>query len=305
VASSRTDFADFADAPEPAPAAFSPVPGGANLDGNAPAVTGRPYTKWYNVHERYDLNDFRAEGLILGCIVIVLIVHVFGARMNRSKARAWIKANAKPMTNEFALVGFRGVPPSAAGKDNDELLQELEATNPADMLKEKSLFEFASYATGRQNVAFMDVKLTLLKRFNPFMTIIESGMGFFFESMGSPEDIMEATLYPFDGKEAQTVPGLPGAAEIRTKDSKSTYDGFVWAIVNKERMKQLREDRYDLSITFTKDHGKLPSWLTVMSESAEITDALLTPELIKAAEAAGDDLDYLIVTDQPIDKPKT
>lgn len=41
-----------------------------------------------------------------------------------------------------------------------------------------------------------------------------------------------------------------------------------------------------------------------MTESAEITDKLLTPELIKAIEQAGDDFEYLIVTDQPVDKPK-
>lgn len=116
---------------------------------------------------------------------------------------------------------------------------------------------------------------------------------------------MEATSYPFDGKEALTVPALPGAAELRSKDTKSAYDGFVWAIVNKDRMKQIREERYDISTTFTKDHAKLPVWLTVMSESAEITDALLTPDLIKATQSAGDLLDYLIVTDQPLEKPTT
>jgi hypothetical protein len=42
-----------------------------------------------------------------------------------------------------------------------------------------------------------------------------------------------------------------------------------------------------------------------MTESAEITDALLTPELIKAAELAGDLLEFLIVSDQPIEKPRT
>jgi hypothetical protein len=49
----------------------------------------------------------------------------------------------------------------------------------------------------------------------------------------------------------------------------------------------------------------LPNWLTVMTESAEITDTLLTPDLIKAAESAGDSFQYLIVTDQPVDRPKT
>jgi hypothetical protein len=70
-------------------------------------------------------------------------------------------------------------------------------------------------------------------------------------------------------------------------------------------MKQLRDDRYDVSITTTKDNSKLPNWATVMSESAEVTDFLLTPELVKAVEQAGDLLEHLIVTDQPIDQPKT
>jgi hypothetical protein len=42
-----------------------------------------------------------------------------------------------------------------------------------------------------------------------------------------------------------------------------------------------------------------------MSESAEITDLILTPELIKAVHDAGDSFEALIVTDQPIDQPKT
>ena len=68
-------------------------------------------------------------------------------------------------------------------------------------------------------------------------------------------------------------------------------------------MKQLREDRYDISLTSTKDHPKLPNWATVMSESAEVTDLLLTPELISAVEETGELLDYLIITDQPLEKP--
>ncbi len=284
------------------------MPGGATLASNAPAATGVPYTKWYNIHERHTWNDFRYEGLILIIIVVFLTLHLIGSRMNRAKARAWIRAHAKPLSSEFALVGFEGVPPQAADQPESELLETLATSNESDpehLLKKKSLFEFATYATGRQNVAFVEAKLTLIKRFSPFVTIVEAAMGFFMETMTSPEDTMEAVLYPFDGRESASVPALPGAAELRSRDAKSSFDGFVWAIVNKDRMKQIREDRYDMSITFTKDHAKLPAWLTVMSESAEITETLLTPELIKAAEAAGELLDYLIVTDQPLDKPAT
>lgn len=238
-------------------------------------------------------------------MAIVLVVHFVGTRLNRSKARSWAKAHAKLLAGEFALVGFGRVPSALASQEDEGAALEALASatmssDPSKLTKENSLFEFASYATGRQNVAFVDTKLKLIKRFNPFMVIAEYILSFFLESMPAPSDQLEATLYPFDGKEALTVAGLPAGSV-----NKSTYDGFVWAIVNKDRMKGVRDDRFDVSITFTKDHAKLPPWLTVMSESAEITEALLTPELIKAAEVAGESLDYLIISDQPIDKPTT
>lgn len=300
------DFADFSQAPEPQAA---PVPGSATFGGaQQPAQTLRPYTKWYNVHERHTLSEFRTEGIILSVIGVVLLLHLFGARLNRTKAKKWIRAHAEPLTAEFASVGFAGVPVGLADKKGDELVQAFAAHNAKQgdaLLKEKSLFEFATYATGRANVAFLDVKLTLLKRFNPISMLAETVAAFMFDSASENHEVAEAVLIPFDGKEALTVPGLPGAAEVRTKDNKSAFDNFVWAIVHKERMKQVREDRYDVSLTVTKDHPKLPNWLTVMTESAEITDALLTPELIKAAELAGDLLEYLIISDQPVEKPKT
>ncbi|KAI1372986.1 DUF1682-domain-containing protein [Hypoxylon crocopeplum] len=287
VPSADSDFADFADAPSPSPVPFEPAAGSATLGG--PAPTSVPYTKWYNIHERYSLSDFRGEGIILAIIAVIFSLHFIGTRLNRAKSRAWIKAHAPVLTSEFAVVGFSGTP------QPDQI--------PEKLLKAKSLFEYATYATGRQNVAFMDVKLSLKKRFNPIMTFIETVAAFFFDSFGAPEDSVEATIYPFDGKEAQIVPALPGAAELRSKDSKSSFDGFVWAIVNKDKMKQLREERYDVSITFTKDNSKLPIWATVMSESAEVTETLLTNELASAIKKAGDLFDYLIVSDQPVDKP--
>ena len=237
------------------------------------------------------MSEFKTEGVILSVIAIIFTLHYVGTKLNRAKARAWVTAHAPILASEFARVGFED-------KDPEQLA-------PEKLLKEKSLFEYATYATGRQNVAFMDTKLSLKKRFNPIMTALETGLGFVFESFGTPEDSAEFVIYPFDGKEDKIVPGVPGIAELRSKDAKSSYDGFVWAVVNKNKMKQLRDDRYDVSITFTKDHPKLPIWTTVMSESAEITSTLLTDELVSAIEKAGDLFDYLIVSDQPLEKPAT
>lgn len=154
-------------------------------------------------------------------------------------------------------------------------------------------------------MACLDIKISLLKRYNPMALIAEQTLGFLFESMPAPKERMEATLLAFDGAESGMVPARTGgvAAEKPTP-SKSTYDGFVWAVVHKDYMGTLREGRYDLSLTSTKDHAKLPQWATVMSESAEITDAMLTPELVDAVTKAGDSFEALVVSDQPIDAPR-
>lgn len=297
VADTSTGFADFAGAPEPVPESVpSPV---SDAAAPGPATTGVPWTKWYNVHERHSLSEFKAEGVILAVSVLIFLFHMLGARANRAKARAWIRANAPVFQAEFALVGFGGVPTMDAAPAGDD------DGRAASLLKEKSLFEFATYATGRQNVAFVDAKLTLVKRFNPIMSAVETIASFFSDMFAAPVDAVDVSLYPFDGKESLTVPSAPGAAEMRAKDGKSTYEGFIWAIVHKDRMQKLRDERYDVSLTVTKDHAKLPDYLSIMSENAEVTEALLTTELVAAVSAAGDLFEHLIVSDQPTDKPKT
>lgn len=262
-----------------------------------------PYTRWYNIHERHSLSEFKQEGAILALLFVVVAIHLYGTSTNRKIVKKWLDAHAPVLRKEFALVGFGGRQSPTADEVESEGLLARQLELPEDLLKEKSPQEFSTYATGRQNVAFLDVNIKLLKRYNPFSLVFESGLSLFFDSIRAPTERMEAILYPFDGRENLTVPGqAPGAHELR-KDTKSAYDNFVWAIVNKETMKQLREDRYDVSITSTKDHPKLPIWATVMSESAEVTDFMLTPELIAAVERAGDLLEHLIITDQPIDQP--
>lgn len=283
-----SDFADFAGAPDPVP---EPAPASGTLAATASSTTV-PWTAWYNVHERHSLSEFKFEGIVLLVGGLILVLHLFGARLNRNKARAFIRAHAPALVGEFACVGFAGQPNTLSGD-----------VEPESLLKEKSLFEFATYATGRQNIAFADVKLTLTKKFNPLVLGFETVAAYFWDTMfDMPYDVAEVYIYPFDGQEARTVPGYPPVA----KDAKSSYDSFVWAVVNKDVMQKVREARYDVSLTATKESPKLPNWLTVMSESAEITDALLTPELIAAITAAGEDsFEFLLITDQPTDKPKT
>lgn len=247
---------------------------------------------------------------MLAFLVVAVAAHLWGTKTNRRIAKKWISALSPTLEKEFAIVGYGGLPKPKTADDVEKsgLLNADELIDTSQLIEEKALNEFTTYATGRQNIAFVNIQLTLHKRYNPLVLAGENIVGFIFESMPAPKEKTVATIYPFDGRETELVP-VPGGKvgqdilETRTRGGGSTYDNFVWAVVNKEGMKQLRDDRYDVSLTTTKDNSKLPIWATVMSESAEITDALLTPELTKALEEIGEYFDYLIISDQSIDKP--
>lgn len=305
-----TDFADFAAAPSPEAAAspvYNQIPAEQTFGPNVP-FSQRPYTKWYRVHERVGIRDFYTEMFILPALLLIIAFHVWGTRKNKTLAEKWISAHAPTMANEFAVVGFGGGrrQPSAdlvASQGLSSASENTQLFEPEQLLKENSKDVYLSYATGRQNIAFIDVKINLYKRYNPLNLLTEAAFGFFFESFGMPMEKVEIFAYPFDGRENAVVPKI-GGAELELK-AKSTYDGFIFAIVHKDRMRALRDERYDLSLTITKESSKLPDWLTVMSESAELTDTLLTNELIKAVKACGEDFEALILTDMPDEAPKT
>lgn len=275
--------------------------------------TGITYTKWYRIWERTSPRDFYSEMVILPVVLILMGLHFWGRRKNKRKARMWIEAHAPLLEKEFAVVGYGGrQSPSLEDIEESGLAKALvdeKLLLPVELLKEKTAQEYTTYATGRQNVAYVDINIKLFKRYNPFMWLVELLLSTFFDSIKAPTERMEATLHPFDGKEKETIPVTSEkeqtALNERVKGLQSSYDHFVWAVVNKDHMRRVREDRYDISLTITKDHPKLPQWASVMSESAEVTDTLLTPELIKLVEQAGDEaFEYLIMSDMPIDKPQ-
>ncbi|KAL8701318.1 MAG: hypothetical protein Q9224_000559 [Gallowayella concinna] len=304
LAKSPFYFADFASAPSPTPIYNPPsdssAPTAASFPEHETLPTGAatiPYTKWYRVWERTSPRDFYAEAIVIPFILVLALLHVWGRRTNKRKAGVWIATHAPLLEKEFASIGFD------KRKGMSDYVGDF-----SGLLKEKTAQDYVTYATGRQNVAFVDLKIRLLKRYNPLTLVFEMVFSFLFDSIRPPKEVMEATIYAFDGKEKDLVP-VKSKAELDAKDSRfkglpsSGYDACVWAVVHKEQMKGLRDERYDVSLTATKDHKNLPQWASVMSESAEVTEALLTRELIQAVEKAGDAFQYLVVTDQPVDKP--
>ena len=252
------------------------------------------------------------EAVILPFMIVIIGLHVWGRRKNKAKAKAWVTVHWPELKKEYARGGF-GSPKELSVEDVQasglaQASTSSESAIPETLLKEKSAQEYVTYATGRQNVAFTDAKLTFYKRYNPATLFVEFFLSFILESVSPPFEKILLTSYAFDGREKELVPPRSqeqkDAIEGQAKSKSSAYDPFVWAIVHKESMKSLRDNRYDLSLTSTREHAKLPVWTAVMSENAEVTETLLTSELTTALEKAGDAFEYLIVTDQPIDKPQ-
>jgi Protein of unknown function (DUF1682) len=292
----KDGFADFANA-DPSPVPLAATTAAIPAAQSAPTLSaagGVPYTSWYRVWERTQLSDFYQEMFVVPFVLLMLLVHVFGIRANRRKARDWAAHHAPALGFEFAKVGF--------GPARGQVADAVDGAVALDSFwKETTASEYTGYATGRANVAFVDLRITLAKRFNPLIMFGEKAIGFLFDSFPVTVEKLEATAYAFDNREAIIVPKPKDGPPPKVSDS--SYDGFVFAIVHKRMLRKLREDRYDLSLTTTKEHPKLPHWAAVLTESAEVTDVMLTPELIKAVEDAGDLFDALIVTDQPLERP--
>ncbi|KMU86525.1 hypothetical protein CIHG_04314 [Coccidioides immitis H538.4] len=239
-----SDFADFsATSQQPVASASTASAPGSTI---AAPVMSVPYTKWYRVWERTSPKDFMQEAFVLPFILFIVIFHVWGTRKNRRKAKAWAQAHIPVLHNEFAVVGYRGVRRGAILKD---LSSSADLVIDDNLLREKAANEFTTYATGRQNVAFVDVTIQLVKRYNPMFILGDSIAGMFFDSLTPQTEKIEVTAYSFDGKEKDLVPAPPAKTDHMGKgDELLRLDGL-------------------------------------------------------AIEDAGDLFEYLIITDQPADKP--
>jgi len=228
-------------------------------------------------------------------LLVVIAVHLWGSRRNRNKARGFISAIAPVLTKEFALVGYSDAPLSNTTSKTElgsgpEESPKFDVTNA---VKSNSHLEYVSYASGRQNIAFMHTTLKLQRRNNPIAWFIEYAVSFFLDSVPEPLDSITMTISPFDGNE------FGG----RASGGISKYDNFVWALVNKRHMRRWRDERYDLSLTRTSDWEGLPNWLAVMGESKEVGDTCLYKDLKDIVVECGSFLEYLLITDMPKDKP--
>lgn len=323
----NADFAEY-EAPSPIPvptattiamAAISSVnppgatPVAASFQTPAPFPPDSP---WYAVWQRHDPSEFLLEFYVVLLLAFVVGIHTWGVRRNRRIAREWLAAHKGVLEREFAMVGFdaqgrANTLPGQGAAQEDKLLVDADLGRkggkgvPVELiLRENSSTEFVAYATGRNNVAFVHVTISLMRRNNPIALLGEVLASFVFDAIPEPRDCVTVTLAPFDGGEQALAPGLGKVGG--GGGGSSRFDDFIWAVVNKKTMHRWRQERYDLSLTTTRDWEALPMWASVMTEAKEIGDLVLTREVREAVEGVGMEggLEYLLVSDQRIEKPE-
>ncbi|RIA96153.1 hypothetical protein C1645_414004 [Glomus cerebriforme] len=140
--------------------------------------------------------------------------------------------------------------------------------------------DYLFYLSGRRNCYFVHGRITLKPRHNLIQIITNIIISQF--SSKVIEDSVTFHVY-----------------------MNEDYDDFVFAITKKERSREFRTSRYDLS-DFTKqvNNNLLPESFHVQTESSDITDTFLTKQIIELLKRSKDYLNAFIVTDQPRVKPE-
>ncbi|ODQ82487.1 hypothetical protein BABINDRAFT_5446 [Babjeviella inositovora NRRL Y-12698] len=209
--------------------------------------------------ERVTLYDWRIESFTVTFTVVFVGLFFFGNRYNQSLVTTWLEKHRALLQAQFFQVGVH----------RDELYVRDDAEN------------YSSYATGRANIAALNIQFRLKPRHNVFIFVIETIMSYFVDAVPTPLDRVEIKITP--GPDANV-------------------DAFIWALVSKNGMNDHRAHNYFLSLTRTTESTDLPQEYVYMSESPEFNT--LAAGLKKVLPGASRFFRFLAVTDQAQERPQ-
>lgn len=193
-------------------------------------------------------------------IVIFASLYKAGDLYNKSKVTGFLSGISEVMNKQFYQFGVS--PDKLYIKDSSE--------------------NYSSYATGRVNIASVQINFSLVPRHNIFLWILEAGFSFFAASVKAPEDTVEIVITPL-----------------------GHYDNFISAIVSKLGMNDARKFNYFLSLCKTSDSPNLPESFVYMSEANEFQEKTTTNELKNSLTLQiANTLKFIAFTDQPIERPE-
>ncbi|KAK6199908.1 uncharacterized protein RJT21DRAFT_5034 [Scheffersomyces amazonensis] len=215
------------------------------------------------IFQRALLNDWRLEGFTLAFITLFVLLFLAGDIYNKRLVVRLLENLKGSFEKNFYQYGV----------------------NPNTLYIKDSSENYSSYATGRVNIAKVNILFKLKPRHNSFVWILETILSFFTVSVPYPTDRVDFVITP---------------------SSDAEYDNFIAAIVSKIGMNDYRKLNYFLSLTKTSDSPNLPQSFVYMSEANEFQEKITTPDLKKALTLeSASFIRYLAVTDQPAEHPES
>lgn len=210
--------------------------------------------------ERLKTNDWRLEYFTIAFTLAFIALFKLGDLYNQSRVTSFLNGVKGVFEENFYQFGVGG------GK----------------LYEKDSAESYASYATGRKNIAKVNLIFRLAPRQNIFVWVMEVLFSYFTESV----------LYPTDRVEIVATPS-------------ADYENFVTAVVSKLGMNDYRKFNYYLSLTRTSDSPLLPDSFVFMSEVNEYQEKILTNKLANAFKLSmANFVRFIAFTDQPADKPE-
>lgn len=210
--------------------------------------------------QRLQTNDWRLEYFTLSFIVGFALLFKLGDWYNQSRVTGFLNGVKSVFQENFHQFGVE------EGK----------------LYEKDSAESYASYATGRKNIAKANIVFRLAPRQNLLVWLMEMAFSFFTESV----------LYPTDRVEIVLTPSVD-------------YENFISAVVSKLGMNEYRKFNYYLSLTRTSDSALLPESFVFMSEVNEYQEKTFTSKLAESLKLSmASFVRFVAFTDQPQDRPE-
>ncbi|KAF8529028.1 DUF1682-domain-containing protein [Hysterangium stoloniferum] len=214
--------------------------------------------------------QFKIEGAVLGVLCVYIVIWYLGKTQNYRRAMAW------------------PVPPSLPSPIPTDISVQFSSPIPkSGTITQDGACDFFNYSTGRRGVRSLHTTVALLPRHDALSMIYDFGWTLYDLTYTPKDEIsLNFTLQPT----GSTPP-------------------FVWGIIKKDEMAQMRRSRWDLTFTKGSDSPLLPNDLCVFSEAADITESILkfspSVPLVKVLQDSEVRKYFrsLIITDQPSERP--
>lgn len=212
-----------------------------------------------SLFQRFKTHDWRLECFTVLFSIAFMLVFKIGDLYNKSKVTSFLNGVTSVFEENFFQFGV----------GNGKLYEKDSSEN------------YSSYATGRKNIAKVNLDFRLAPRQNVILWLMEVLFSYFTESVVYPADRVDIVVTP-----------------------SADYENFITAVVSKLGMSDYRKFNYFLALTRTIDSPLLPESFAFMTEVNEFQEKTFTAKLAESLKLnMASFVRFVAFTDQPADRP--